>query len=164
MEVRVRVDAAKATGEFRIARREIGRNLKAALVTGAERQVLPPIRSRAPSVVMPFLTVRATQRAAYLTTRGPRMGDRITGLLNYGGIVDSPIYAKTKYGRVRPMGTPFGPKSVVYRGHGGRGKPSVIEGKHFIEEGIDVGYPGLEDSLLEAVMDTFGDLADNEGI
>lgn len=156
MKVRVRIDAERAEAVFKVAKREASKNVREGLTEGAERQALPKVRSRAPSVTQPYLTVKATQRGPYLTTRGRRIGDRITGLLNYGGTVTAPIAPR----EAKALSTPYGPKSLVRRGSGGIGKPAVYKPKLFIEQGVNEAMPGLEEELLDAVVDSFEEFGD----
>lgn len=150
MNISVRIDASPTSAQFRVVRRELNLRLKAGMVKGAERAAMPSIRRIAPSVVQPYLTVRAAaSKGAYITTRGPRQGDRITGLLNFGGIVRAPI---------RPQDA----EALKIPGVGLRAsvtKPRIYRGKAFIERGILAAKPGLEEAVLEEVMDSFGDLA-----
>ncbi len=118
------------------------------MAKGAEREALPKVRALAPSVTQPFLTAGALLRGAYIGTRGPRQGDRIVGLLNYGGVVSAPIYPKD----AKALKLPWGYRGAVT-------KPRIYRGKGFIQRGILNAKPGLEDAVLEEVMDSFGDLA-----
>lgn len=150
MEIRIQIDESPTTAQFNVVKKELNARLRAGMIAGAERAVLPRILAIAPSVVKPYLTAKAAAtKGAYITTRGPRQGDRITGLLNYGGIVSAPI---------RPQEA----EALAIPGIGLRAsvtKPRHYAGKGFIQKGILEAKPGLEDAVLEEVMDSFGDLA-----
>ncbi len=151
MEIRIRVDASPTSAQFKVVRRELNARLKAGTVAGVEKYALPRVRAVAPSVVRPYLTAKASvSRGGYITTRGPRQGDRITGLLNFGGTVRAPI---------RPQEA----DALTIPGVGLRASvtgPRTYRGKRFIEQGILEAKPGLEDAVLEEIMDSFGPLAD----
>jgi hypothetical protein len=149
-EIRIRIDASPTSAQFRVVKRELNARLRAGMVKGAEKYALPKVLQQAPSVVRPYLTVKAAvTKGAYITTRGPRQGDRITGLLNYGGVVKAPI---------RPQEA----EALAIPGVGLRAAvtgPRHYRGQGFIQKGVLAAKPGLEDAVLEEVMDSFGDLA-----
>lgn len=153
MKLHIRVDDVRTIAEFKEFRRELNANIKQGLTEGAERHALPKARAVAPSVVAPWLTVKATSTRPYLTTRGPRVYDRITGLLNWGGSPTSDILPK----KAKALSTPWGPKAVVRRGPF-QGKTPVYKPKLFLEEGSQAAVSGLEETLLDSVLDAF----DNE--
>lgn len=159
MQVRIRVDAERATNEFAVFRRNLNRTVTAAMTEGARRHALPKLIGLAPSVTHPYLDAKGSAKGAFLTTRGPRVGDRITGLLNYGGTVTTPIFAKNS-GDSEAINTPWGPRAVVWRGTGGKGTPQVVTGKRFFERAASASEPGMEEVLLDHVMDAFGELGD----
>ncbi len=149
-EIRIRVDASPTSAQFKVVKRELNNRLKAGMVKGAERSVLPRVRAHAPSVVQPYLTVRAAvTRGAYVTTRGPRQGDQITGLLNFGGTVRAPIFPQEAEALAIPG---IGLRAAVR-------KPRHYRGKAFIQRGILEAKPDLEQAVMAEVMDSFGDLA-----
>lgn len=150
MEIRIRIDESPSTAQFKVVKKELNARLKAGMVKGAEKAVLPKVLAVAPSVVRPYLTAKAAaSKGAYITTRGPRQGDRIVGLLNYGGVVRAPIFPKEAQALAIPG---IGLRASVR-------KPRVYTGKGFIQRGILNAKPGLEDAVLEEIMDSFGDLA-----
>ena len=150
MQISIRVDADPTSAQFKAVRRQLNARLRAGMAKGAERAAMPSIRRLAPSVVQPYLTVRAAAtKGAYITTRGPIQGDRITGLLNYGGIVRTPIRPQEAEALAIPG---IGLRAAVT-------KPRVYRGKAFIERGLLAAKGGLEEAVLEEVMDSFGDLA-----
>jgi hypothetical protein len=90
-----RIEALSTELALRRARTEIGRETKEGLVAGTER-ILPGVKSAAPDVVAPYLTAGATTTKAYISTRGPKVYDRIAGLLEYGGTVTTPLFPNEK--------------------------------------------------------------------
>lgn len=155
MQISFAFDDELVQSELKQARKQLNAKVKEGLIEGGTRHVLPSVLRRAPSVTRPFLTAKATSRQGYIGTKGSRQGDRITGLLNYGGVLRKPIAPKTK-------------QALSWPGAGGRVTvgavtgPRTVTGKHFIEAGVEDARSigGLEQSLLDAVMDAFGELAD----
>jgi len=156
MEVRFRADVDRATTQFTQVRKQLNAKVKEGLTEGATRHALPQVLRRSPSVTRPFLTAKATTRGAYITTKGSTKGDRITGLLNFGGTVNTPIFAKPG----SAIMTPWGPRSVVYRGSRTGTKPAVYKGKHFIETGVAASVSGMEDALMSSVLESFDEFAE----
>lgn len=93
----VRVDDAAALAAMRETRKELDRDVRAALITVGEQVALPVARRLAPrrsGDLERSLTVKGSARGAYLTTslRGKR-GRRV-GLLEFGGTVKAPVTPK----------------------------------------------------------------------
>lgn len=154
MEVTARVEMDAVMRELRAAHYEVPNKIRSVLKTAAERTVEPAVERLTPSVVRPRIVARTTTTRAYITTTGPKQDDRITGLLNFGGYLDTPIYPK----KGKAVMTPWGPRSVVYRGSGGQGRPGRITGKHFIERGIDASMPAVIEAFEDGILDAFGSL------
>ena len=153
---RVRVDAAKTSEEFRRARREIRGKASQGLKEAGQRAILPPVKRAAPAVVSPYLTTKANSTSARITTLGPRVKDRIVGLLNFGGLVSTKIVPK-KRSALHIRGTTIFVSQV---GNGQRARGRRYRGKHFIERGIASGYPSFERILVKTVLSAFGEMAD----
>lgn len=150
MEIRIQVDASPTSAQFKVVRRELNARLKAGIAAGTEKYALPRVLANAPSVVRPYLTAKATvTRGGFITTRGPIQGDRITGLLNFGGTVRAPIRPQEADALAIPG---IGLRASVT-------KPRHYAGKAFIQRGILEAKPGLEDAVVDEVMESFGPLA-----
>lgn len=145
---RTRVDDERVRAQLSQARKEAGRRVKAGLQAGADGAVLPKVLRHAPSVVRPYLTVKATLRGIYITTKGKKVGDKITGLLNFGGTVRSDITPRKRKALV------IGPGIIRAAVTDDR----TYAGKFFLERSRDEALPGVEDDLLRHVMPAFGEL------
>lgn len=154
--VHVRVDAAKTSEEFKLARRTVRAAASRGVKEQAQRSLLPPVKRAAPAVVSPYLTTKArASGSAYVTTLGPKMKDRIAGLLNFGGLVSTKIVPKRKQA-LHIRGTTI---FVTQVGNGQRVRGRRYRGDHFIERGVAVGYPAFERGVTDAIMGAFGELA-----
>lgn len=159
MEVTSRVDMDAVERELKAAHYAIPNKLRSVIKASGQRVVEPEVRRRTPTVVRGNVVVRATTTAAYITTAGPMQRNQITGLLNFGGTLDTIIETKKK----EALKTPWGPRRVVYRGAGGAGggrygKPGHVTGKHFLEAGRDASLPRMEQDLRDGVLEAFGSL------
>jgi hypothetical protein len=152
---RVRVDAERTSAEFKLARKLVRSKAKQGLKEAGQRSLLPPVKRAAPAVVSPYLTTKATARSGYVTTLGPKMKDRIAGLLNFGGLVSTKIVPKKKEA-LHIRGTNVVVASV---GNGQRARGRKYKGEHFIEHGVTAGYPDFERRVTSTVMSAFGELA-----
>lgn len=151
----VRVDAAKTSTEFKAARKLIRAKAAQGVKEAGQRAILPPVKRGAPAVVSPYLTTKARGTSGYLTTLGPKVKDRIAGLLNFGGLVSTKIVPKHKQAlRLRGSGA-----FLAQVGNGQRAKGRKYTGKHFIERGIETGLPEFEHRLTDSIMSAFGELA-----
>lgn len=100
--VGVHIDATKGTEEFKEARREFNRQLKAALKATGEEVVLPEAKRRAMGLSVAGVSVPSTlvvrpRSNHYLlqsTLRGKK--NRALGLLEFGGAVITPILPRKK--------------------------------------------------------------------
>lgn len=135
-------------------RRDMNRRVRDGLKEAASQVAIPRVRITAATVTAPYLTVGATTRAAYITTRGPKVYDRIAGLLEFGGQVTSDIYPK----KGQAVITPYGPRSAVYRGPF-KGEPARITGQHRIRKGVEQALPRMADVAREEIVEAFGPLA-----
>jgi hypothetical protein len=151
---RVRINAAKTSAEFKAARKLIRAKVSQGIKAAGQRAMLPPVKRAAPAVVSVYLTTKARASSGYVTTLGPKMGDRITGLLNFGGLVSTKIVPKHKQA-LHIRGTNVVVASV---GNGQRAKGRRYTGKKFIERGLAEGYPEFERTVTGSVMSAFGEL------
>lgn len=149
LTVTAKVDAARTEAAFKAARREINAQVRDGLRRAAQTAVLPRVKILAPSVVRENLVARATSRRAYITVAGPREKDRIAGLLNYGGIVRTPI--RPKKGRAISFAPGGGPRIA----RAGVNTPRHYTGKHFIEAGVTASVGRIEDVMLAQILDAF---------
>lgn len=149
LRIRVKIDADRTTKEFKDASRDIRKRAKTGLAKAAKRVVLPAIRRFAPGVVDSFLTVKATSTRAFITTEGPKIGDRITGLLNFGGTVTTKVEPKRKLA-VALRGTDVVVAAVT--------KPRKYTGKHFIEKGVAQTRDKVQREALPEIMKAFDGL------
>jgi hypothetical protein len=145
----VRIDSARVEHDFKAAQREIKRKAAEGIKEAGQREMLPPVKRRAPAVIAHSLTTKATSTRGYVTTLGSRKADRITGLLNFGGTVKAPIKPKKKQALMIGKTGEF--RAVVT-------KPRHYRGKHFIERGLEEGFSGFEQRVLVSIMGAFGSL------
>jgi hypothetical protein len=148
VRVGVKVDADKASGEFRQARRDINHQLRQALKKAAEHDALPAARVAAPAFAVPYLIAKATSRSAYITARGPRWVGRALGLLEYGGTVRTPIVPRDA------EALSIGPDIAVAR---------VDTPRHYhpslrLTKAVELRRPRIEESILREVMHAFDGL------
>lgn len=156
MRVDVRVDAKAVQAQLRQARLAVDRQAREALAAAANRIAVPQVRVLAPDVISQYLVAKSTNRGPYITTAGPRIKDRIAGLLNLGGTVKTPIFPA--HGRA--VMTPAGPRAVAWRGAdvpggGTRGKAAKYEGKYFIQKGIERVLPRMADAAADEIVAAF---------
>lgn len=137
----VRVDNRRVRSGLTRAHKDARKRSAAAMARVTTKRVLPRIKAIAPGVVSPALTAKANRRGAFITTRGPREKDRITGLLNWGGTVRS--YIKPKRKKALRIG-PNIVRSAVYT-------KRRYRGKKFIERGLDSSKAGIEDQMRTEV-------------
>jgi len=154
-KIHVRVDAARTSDEFKRARATIRAKAALGVKEASQRAILPPVKRAAPAVVSPYLTTKSRGTTGYLTTLGPKMKDRIAGLLNFGGLVSTKIVPRRKRA-LHIRGTNVF-VSQVGNGQSARGRR--YKGKKFIERGVAAGYPEFEHRLTDSIMAAFGDLA-----
>jgi hypothetical protein len=156
--IRVRIDAGKATQEFKDARRDIRKKTREGLIEAGRRVVLPSVQQEAPSVVRDTLTVGSASTRAYITTRGPKTKDRIAGLLQYGGIVREPIRPKQEGGALSFIGTRqfSGQRIITGEVTGPRRYFGPYRG--YVDRGIAKAIPEWERVMLPTVMDAFDGL------
>lgn len=100
MHVRVNVEGAERTSaEFKRARKEVRSRMRTAILTAAEREVLPDARRNAPAVsgrLRGSLIVRGKYNGAYITTKMRGKRARYVGLHEFGGTVTAPITPKRR--------------------------------------------------------------------
>lgn len=149
LDTNVTVDAEPALRALALAQKELKTRVKLGLQRGGEVAVLPRVREVAPSIVKPWLTIKSTQTRVYVTTRGPRVQDRITGLLNFGGDVKTTILP-TKKSAIYIPGS-FSPIAAVR-------SPRHYTAKRFIETGVAAAMPSVESTMASQVLDSFGGL------
>jgi hypothetical protein len=136
----------------RAVRTGINANVKTGLRIAAERIALPRAKVMAPSVVDQYLTAASTIRGAYITTKGPKVYDRIAGLLEYGGSVDSDIHP-TKKQAIR-IGDTGEVRAVAYRGPF-KGKPARFTGQDRIKRGVQLAMPQMVSEATEEILRAF---------
>lgn len=150
----VDVDYGQVDDALKAARTEIRTQAKKGMATAADFAVAPRVRSAAALTMPPIstaaLTTKANMREAYVTTRGPRVADRITGLLEFGGTVTTVIEPK-KQGRT---GLPIGGSGsdiIRYSVHG----PRHYTGKRVLRTAVASSVDEFETILLRYVIDAF---------
>lgn len=151
---RVQINAEKTSAEFKIARKQLRAKAMQGVREMGQRAMLPPVKRSAPAVVSVYLTSKAKGTSGYITTFGRKMGDRITGLLNFGGLVSTKIVPK-KAQALHIRGTTIFVSQV---GNGQRARGRRYRGKKFIERGLAEGYPAFEHGVTDSVMSAFGEL------
>lgn len=107
------VDAQATLDALKTARREMRADLREGIIAAAEEITLPAARANIHTRtgrLAGSLVVRGTARNAYLTTRLRGSMRAMVGLLEFGGIVRTPIRPRKGHRAIR---TPYGPRSVV---------------------------------------------------
>lgn len=153
IRVNVKVDAAKATEEFKQARRDINSRLKAAMERAGKRVVLPEAKRRVGGLrvegvsVASSLVIRARSTTAFLTTSLRGRKARAVGLMEYGGTVHSPVLPKKK-------------KAVVVNGQpiAAMTTPRHYRPRLFLTTAVHSNLPKTERVILEEVMHAFDGL------
>jgi len=153
LNIKVKIDAARGTAEFREARREINARTKAGLRIAGEREALPVVRVLAPmrtGRLRSSLVVRATTRNAFLTTNLRGKKGRYVGLQEFGGVVRTPI--KPKKAKALHFGGRFAAKVTT---------PRKYRGHHFMELGIRRAQPRIQKAIVEEVTRAFDGINDD---
>lgn len=147
--ISVRIDADRATDEFRQARREFNTRLRAALVKAGERAVLPSARRLAPRFISSSLYVRARSSTAIITTRLRGKLGRVAGLLHWGGTIRTPIGPKGKQALWWPGADH--PVAVVRA-------PRRIRGRYYLTRAVEQNRPRIDRIVLEEMLRAFDGL------
>jgi hypothetical protein len=148
VKVRVRFEDFGTRAELKVARALVREGVKEGIKEAGQRAVLPEAKRGAPAIVSQVLTTKATTGGAYLTTLGPRKGDDITGLLNFGGQPRDVIRPKRKQA-LRLRNT-----NIVVEAVGEPGRPRArYKGGHFLEAAISRSVPLMEALAEQKVME-----------
>ena len=169
MDVDTRVDMDAVQRELREAQYRIPNMLRDGLREAAEQEALPRVRMAGPSFAVAIWKAGATNRVAYITTRGPKTLDRAAGLLNYGGTVRGEIVPKRVKGQRKraareaageefksayrgrgpeALSTPFGPRARV-------SGPRHYRAKHYLERAVAESVPGVTSRFRDKALDVF---------
>lgn len=150
MRVVAKIDADKATDEFKAARRDLNQRTKSGLIRAGERVALPEAKRRAAGLrvqgrsVAGSLVVRSTSRTAYLASNLRGKPNRAVGLLEFGGTVKTPIFAK----RGSAIRTPWGPRASV------KG-PRHYKGRKFLTGAVQSRERQITEAIKDEVMKSF---------
>lgn len=139
------LDGDRGSAEFKAARKRINQRMNETLADAGKAIILPDAKSRAGRLkvegtpVSDYLTVKARSgKKLYLTISTQRKKVRApVAWLEFGGTNDSALRPKRPNKAVM---TPWGPRKVVYRGEGGRGKPAVLrpaKGRRFMGKAVN---------------------------
>lgn len=147
MRVNVKVDAEKASDEFKQARRELNKRAGEAAVMAGKRVALPEARRRAPGFVKSVLTVKRSGKGAVLTTTLRGKKSRVVGLLEHSGTVRTVIVPKSA-------------KAVLVNGQpvARVDTPRKYRGKHFLRNAVESKQTEIQDAILEETMKSFDGL------
>jgi HK97 gp10 family phage protein len=143
----VKIDADKASDDFKAARKQVDRRLREGLKTAGEKIALPEARRRAPvktGRLRASLVVKSRARDAVLTTSLAGKRARYVGLLEWGGTVRAPIEPGKKKALLvngQPVAKVTGPRT--YRA------------RHFLSGAIESKQPQIEQALLDETMKAF---------
>jgi hypothetical protein len=136
VRVQVKIDADKASDDFKAARKQVDRRLREGLKTAGEKVALPEAKRRAP--------VKSRARDAVLTTSLAGKRARYVGLLEWGGTVRAPIEPSKKKALVvngQPVARVAGPRHYKAR--------------HFLSGAVEAKQPQIEQALLDETMKAF---------
>jgi hypothetical protein len=151
-EVKVKIDADRASAEFREARREFNARLKDALRIAGERVVLPVAKRRAAGLnvegtpIASTLVVRSRSKYAILqsTLRGKK--NRAAGLLEFGGTISTPIRPRNA-GAIYFPGAAH-PVAVV---EGSR----TIKGRLYLVGAVQQSERKIDDAIRDEMLNAF---------
>ena len=142
----IRVEDHQTLGSLKAARRDLNKRLKEGLKVAGTAAVLPRARRGAPRVIALNLKAGATVRGGFITTQGPRVQDKITGLLNFGGRVTTEIVPTDK------QAIKIGNTGEIRANVKG---PRTYRGKHFLERDVEASLPDIEEKTLPSIMRAF---------
>ena len=144
IKIEVKIDADRATAEFKEARKEITRRRRAAHQAAADT-VVPEARRRTPSFASRHIVATATARSGFVTTRGlSRRYQRALGLLEFGGVVNVDIRPKD----AEALKTPYGPRAAVRN-------PRKYGAKRMITGAVMSRRDQIDRAILEEHMKAF---------
>ena len=150
----VEIDYGQVDDAMKAAKREIRGRTKAGMKRAADVAVEPRVRRAAafalPSVAAAALTTKATTKEAVVTTRGPKVLDRIAGLLEFGGTVSTQIRPKEEGQTGLPVGG-AGSGLIRYTVNA----PRHYKGKRAIRTAVALSVDQFESILLDYVVDAF---------
>lgn len=150
----VEIDYGQVDDAMKAAKREIRGRTKAGMKRAADVAVEPRVRRGAalfyPGIVSAAITTRATSREAYVTTRGPKVVDRIAGLLEFGGVVSTQIQPKREGQTGLPVGG-AGSDLIRYSVNA----PRHYTGKRVLRREVAASVGDFESILLDYVVDAF---------
>jgi hypothetical protein len=145
----------KTSKEFKDARKQINRQIRANVIEAGTDQILPYAkREKIPPMVRPNLVVRATGASGYITVKGARRLDRILGLNQFGGRLGG-IGAPNEWLK------PSSGKALVIPGGYVRANVSTVrvhKGSHSIQGVVRKRFPQFTDHLNRLVMEAFDGL------
>jgi hypothetical protein len=148
----VDIDYGQVDNVLKAARKSVAKQTKLGMKRAGEVATLPRVRAAAatafPAVSVASLTVRARAKEAYVTTQGPKLNDRITGLLEFGGVVTTQITPKES----GQTGLPIGSGGII---RASVNAPRTYRGKGAIRAGVAASVPTFESILLDYVVDAF---------
>lgn len=148
------VDYGQVDNTLKAARKGVRDQTKKGMKRAADVAVEPRVRRGAalamPNNIAAALTTKATTREAYVTTRGPKVLDRIAGLLEFGGIVSTQIQPKKEGQTGLPIGG-AGSDLIRYTVNA----PRHYTGKRVIRREVAASVPEFETILLDYVVDAF---------
>jgi HK97 gp10 family phage protein len=147
VRVDVKIDAGKASDDFKAARKQVDARLKEGLKTAGEKVALPEARRRAPvktGALRASLIVKPRARDAVLTTRLAGKKARYVGLLEFGGTVRVPIEPAKK-------------KALVVNGQpvARVDAPRHYKARRFLTGAVESKRPQIEQALLDETMKAF---------
>jgi hypothetical protein len=162
VRVDVHVDAEKASLAFKEARAQINTRVREGLEE-AGRAVLPTAQLFAGNLKVratptrDLLTVKTTQRSAYLTSRvGGKIG-RVVGLQEFGTRAEGGMRKEIRPRRGRRSTGSHAPAvgNVTFGFFAHTGPEYHYEGRHFLTRAVEVKRPVIEETLLNATLKAF---------
>lgn len=134
----IRVDDRAVLAGLAAQRRGILDDVQKVTLTAANAEVLPVSRALAvPTRLKRTVVARSNKRGAYITTTAKKMDRRIFSVLNFGGVIATPIF-------------PVFARALAIPGVGFRASvrtPRFVRAKKFLEHSVDVRLTAFSDRV-----------------
>lgn len=151
IQTEIDVDLGAVDDVLKASKKRVRAQTKVGMKRAADIAVEPRAKRAAmvtmPGVVASSVTTKATSSEAYVTTRGPKLNDRIAGLLEFGGTVSTQLQPKAE----GQTGMPIKSGVIRYTVNA----PRKYTGKRAIRLAVAQSVPDFESILLGEIVDAF---------